>query len=394
MLNNTIEHNNIFYIRDLSDLGGVETFIWEMVKKYKDLDIAVVYKSASPKQLERIKRYCRAYQHNNQLIKCKVAIINYDISIIDYITEDIWKDNAKENEGIYQVVHGDYEHSAYSWKPPTDKRIKTYIGITKYIVESFKRITGLDNVILGYNPLTIEKDKPYLKLISATRLSRVKGVDRMIKLANALNNAGIDYIWYVFTNSKDIINNDNVIFMKNRLDIDKWIKEADYLVQLSDTEACSYAINEALYRNIPVICTKLPYLEEIGVKDGVNGYLMDFDCSNIDYIVKNIINKPNFVFKHLKDNYSSLLAKGKSRYEEERNMKTKVRALKKFEGIKDAERGVRPVAGDEWITSRERAEFLESKGVVEIVENIEEEKKPKKTATKKTTNKKTVAKKK
>ena len=41
-----IEHENILYIRDLSPLGGVETFIWEMVKKYQNYDIAVVYKTA------------------------------------------------------------------------------------------------------------------------------------------------------------------------------------------------------------------------------------------------------------------------------------------------------------------------------------------------------------
>lgn len=45
----------------------------------------------------------------------------------------------------------------------------------------------------------------------------------------------------------------------------------------------------------------------------------------------------------------------------------KVKALKKFEGIRDAERNVYPKAGDEWETTKERAEFLQSKGVVEIL---------------------------
>ena len=45
----------------------------------------------------------------------------------------------------------------------------------------------------------------------------------------------------------------------------------------------------------------------------------------------------------------------------------KVRALPKFEGIKDLERDVFPKAGDEWITNKERALFLKEYGVVEIV---------------------------
>ncbi|MBQ4032017.1 MAG: hypothetical protein II625_09715, partial [Bacilli bacterium] len=61
-----IEHDNILYIRDISPLGGVETFIWEMLKKYSKYDIAVVYKTADKKQLERLKQYCMCYQHINQ----------------------------------------------------------------------------------------------------------------------------------------------------------------------------------------------------------------------------------------------------------------------------------------------------------------------------------------
>lgn len=195
-----------------------------MVKKYHNLDIAVVYKTAHPTQLQRIRKYCPAYQFKGQDIICKVAIINYDTSIIDYIKEG----------KIYQVIHADYENPAYT-KIPQDKRVYQYIAITKHIAESFKRITGNENVILGYNPLTIEDKKP-LVLVSATRLSKVKGKDRMIKLAEALDKAGIDYIWYVFTTDINEINLPNIYYMKPTLDVWKWICKADYLVQLSDTE--------------------------------------------------------------------------------------------------------------------------------------------------------------
>ena len=124
-------------------VSRVETFTYEMVKKYKDLDIAVVYKTANPRQLQRIRKHCPTYQHTNEDIICKVAIINYDTSIIDYITKDIWRENAKEDEGIYQTVHADYENPAYTWRPPTDDRIKAYITITKHIDKSFKKVYTL-----------------------------------------------------------------------------------------------------------------------------------------------------------------------------------------------------------------------------------------------------------
>ena len=314
-----IKHTNIFYCKDISEIGGVETWVYELVKKFKDYDIAVVYKTGNIKQLRRIRKYCKTYKHDKQMINCKVAIINYDTSIIDYICEE-----AK----IYQGIHADYENPAYTIKPPTHERITSYIAITKYIEESFKRITGKQNVIQIYNPLSIEKRKP-LVLISATRLSRVKGKERMEKLGQALNKAKIDYIWYVFTNDKKEIDNENIIYMTPRIDLGYWFDHADYLVQLSDTEACSYSINEALYRNIPVIVTPLPYLEEIGVKHGINSWIMDFDCSNIDEIVKNIINVPTFKFKQLEDNYGNILKPSKSHYRDKAYMK-KVIALEDF----------------------------------------------------------------
>ena len=55
----------------------------------------------------------------------------------------------------------------------------------------------------------------------------------------------------------------------------------------------------------------------------------------------------------------------------------KIRALPKFEGIKDLERGVFPKAGDVWEASEERANFLKSHGVVEFVgPELTEEEKP------------------
>lgn len=159
-----IEHDNIIYVRDISIIGGVETFVYEMIKKYHKLDIAVVYKNIHINQLKRLVKYCKTYKHTNQKINCKVAIINYDVSIIDFINKE-----AK----IYQVIHGDYSNEAYRCKPPTDPRIYKYIAITKKILNGWEKLTGYSNVMLSYNPLTIEDDDP-LVLVSATRLSRVK----------------------------------------------------------------------------------------------------------------------------------------------------------------------------------------------------------------------------
>lgn len=369
-----IIHDNIIYLSYCSEIGGVETFIYELAKKYKDRDIAIVVRQIDKKQLKRLSKFCWVYEFKGQQIICKTAIINYDVTIIPYICKE-----AK----IYQTIHADYEHKFYQNKFPTNDRIYQHIAITEHLVESFKRCTGKTNVILGYNPLTIDKDEPYLTLVSATRLTAIKGKKRMECLVQALDRAGINYIWYIFTNDTDAIESPNVLYMKPRLDVSKWISKADYVVQLSDTEACSYTINEALYRNIPVIVTPLPYLEEIGYKDGKTGYTLEFDCSNVEDIAKKINNVPKFTFKHLEDIYGDLFTNKPSEYKEE-NMKAKVKCTN---GYYDVILKRMVEKGEEQIVDNERAEYLIGLGLVELVERVEvkPEKEDKKLPTKKAT---------
>ena len=355
-----IEHENIIYISYISEIGGVETFAYELAKKYKDRDVAVVCKTIDKNQLIRLSKICWVYKHTDQYIKCKTAIINYDTSIINFICDEA---------DIYMTIHADYEHDFYKNKFPQHSRIKAYIGITKHIVESFKRCTGNNNIILGYNPLTIDKTEPILTLVSATRLSVIKGKKRMEALTRALDNAGIKYIWYVFTEDKDAINSPNVIYMKPRLDVYRWIEKADYVVQLSDTEACSYTINEALYRNIPVIVTPLPYLNEIGYEDGKTGYTLKFDCSNMDEIIKKIKNIPSFNFAPLKDIYGKLFTKKETMYKED-NMKNKVVCK---EAYYDMELKRLVEKGETLLLEVDRAKHLVDLGLVEIVEVIKKE---------------------
>lgn len=61
----------------------------------------------------------------------------------------------------------------------------------------------------------------------------------MIKLAEELDKANVNYIWLVFTNDTNAIPNENVIYMKPKLNIRPYIasiKGKGYGVQLSDCE--------------------------------------------------------------------------------------------------------------------------------------------------------------
>ena len=362
-----INHANIFYARDIHKIGGVETYVYELAKKYKDYDNAVVCKNIAPEQLKRLKKYCKVYIHKNEKINCKVIITNWDTSILDFVNE-----GAKK----YTVLHTDYSNSEEIRGIPKDRPDITYIGITEASKKAFEEVTGITRTILCRNPYELEEDKPVLTLLSATRLSPIKGGDRMAKLARALDNLGINYIWYVMTTDEypknPIWESRNVVHIPNRLDVGSFMRKADWYVQLSECEGDSYSLKEALYRGLPIVVCELPYFKEIGIKDGENALFYNKDNSNVVEIAEKMKKPLKFNFNKIQDGYNDILNKTKSNYEEEKEMQAKVKALKKFELVKDAERNVYPKENEEWITSKERAEFLEDGGYVKIVETIEE----------------------
>ena len=144
----------------------------------------------------------------------------------------------------------------------------------------------------------------------------------MIKLANALDKSEIPYEWRIFTNDSLPIPNENVIYMKPRLDIRDYIADADYLVQLSDTEAFSYSILESLCLGTPVIITPIPSSIEMGVKNGINGYILDFSMQDIP-ITQIYENIPKIAFKSPKDIYDKLLINEPTTYKGEKIVEVK-----------------------------------------------------------------------
>ena len=308
-----MKYANVFYVPHFNIIGGIETYCYELAKKYNNIDITFVYsdETSDRKQLNRIRKYCRVIKQpygSIQKIQCKRLFIMYRCNM------DLF-----EADEVIQIIHADYE--AQKLKPNLDERIKEHYAVSKAVAEAYERISGA-NVKVAYNPLTIEKPKKILKLISATRLTKEKGKDRMIKLANALDKAEIPYEWRIFTNDSLPIPNENVIYMKPRLDIRDYIADADYLVQLSDTEAFSYSILESLCLGTPVIITPIPSSIEMGVKNGINGYILDFSMQDIP-INDIYTNIPKIAFKSPKDIYDKLLINEPTTYKGEKIVEVK-----------------------------------------------------------------------
>ena len=303
-----MEFKNVLYFANINIIGGVESTFYYLAKKYQDYDITILYKTGDIAQIKRLQQFCLCKQYKGEKIKCKKIFFNYSKDIID---------NVKA-ESYEEVIHRDPLAVKEEWK--IHPKINKYHGVSQLVCDHFKQLTGKDCELL-YNPLVLDKPKKVLKIISATRLTPEKGIDRMKKLGELLDKENIPYLWLIFTNSIDTIQNPNMIFMQPKLDITDYIADADFLVQLSNDESFCYSVVEALSLGTPVIVTDCPVFKEIGVKDGINGWICDFDMSNID--VKKIYNTPlKFSYEPPKDTWGEELVKGKPTYERKNNLNT------------------------------------------------------------------------
>ena len=341
---------NIFYFYNINKIGGIETFFYNLAKKYKDYDLTIYYKVGDPEQIRRLKKYIRAKQYKGEHIQCEKAFFNFNLEIIDNV-------EAKE---YIQVLHGDYK--AMKLKPNTHKKITKYLGVSQQVCKTFEEMTGY-KAELAYNPIEIEKPKKVLRLISATRLSSEKGKNRMKKLAQLLDEAKIPYLWTVFTDDTKAIDNPNIAYMKPRLDIIDYIANSDYLVQLSDNEGYCYSVVESLMAGTPVIVTDCPVFKELGVNKN-NGFILDFNLTNVP--IKEIYNGlSKFEYKPKSDNWNEFLAEGKSNYQKDLKTIVNVKCIKDYTDL-DLNKYIK-TTDKPYKVSKARAEELINVGVVKII---------------------------
>lgn len=379
-----IKSKNVFYISNFNTIGGVETYIFELARKYNDYDITVIYKTGSEEQIKRLKKHVRVIKYKGEQIKCDKAFFNYETDIIDNV-------EAKE---YIQLIHAMFKTQG-NLTVRVNPKITKYLGVSEGACREWKELTGND-ITLCRNPLQITEGekKETLYLISATRLTAEKGKDRMIRLAEELDKAGINYLWLVFTNDNKAIANPNVIYMKPRLNIRPYIasiKGKGYGVQLSDSEGDCYFTRECEGLGVPLIVTPVPSFKEQGLIEGKNCYYMPFDM--VDVKVNRLLNIPTYESYIIEDGWKNILVDSKSTYKEELKMRYLVEALDTYElgSVTDVELNRVPKSGEQWEVGKERLDVLlgdnnQNKVFVKVIKEIKpveekkvSDKKPKKT---------------
>lgn len=304
----------IIYQSNIIKIGGVETFTYNMCKRLsKHYDVLLLYKNCAIEQLFRINKYVNVEKYDDKKqYECDICIL-----------ASSWggyPDSVTASSGRYiQMIHANYKEllkTGYrytKWKKTTE-----HIAVSNTVRDIFNELYN-ENSKTIYNILDdTQPTNKILKLISCTRLSGEKGYNRMLLLMNKLKEHNIKFQWLIFTDLdtykiKPVLMQE-VIFMKPTYDIWDYIKDADYGVQLSDTEGYSYFVNECLQYGTPMITTNFDSAFE-SVIDGYNGYILDMELSNLD--IDKIVN-------HIPNNFE---------YKEKTNENTWIKYLGKPDGI-------------------------------------------------------------
>lgn len=270
----------VIYHSHFCKVGGIETFIKTFCKRIsKYVDLTFMYHQGDAQAVEEVKQYCKVEKFTGQTVSCDILVLGsaWGQPITNHVNTEV----------VIQMIHANLESYAISgaFKLIPDKRANYYVSVSKDVQGALKRLHNIDSTVI-YNlieqvPQFPKNKNKVLKLITVSRLSPEKGIQRCVDFAKLIP---YPYEWEIYGSGevKPDVSGTNIKYMGYKDKPYKEIAEADYLVQLSETEGYCYAINEALQQKTAVLLT--PFASGFEqVEDGVNGFRIPFNLKGIDF---------------------------------------------------------------------------------------------------------------
>lgn len=269
----------LLYTSYLHIIGGIETFIINfldlMGEKY---DIGIYCPKLPQEMVTRISLRARLFTKRKP-ISCDTLIM---VRMMDEKPQNVLYDKS------IRMCHACKANPGWHIIQDCDNII--------HVSEASRSSFQSDGDVI-MNPV-IYKPKKALILVSATRvpaLDKGPNAERMLRLAEKLNNNNIPFLWFNFSDAPLQGAPKGFINVGTFQDIQPYIAKADYLVQLSDAEGFGYSVAEALVNGCAVICTPFSTTKELGVEDGKNGYVIPF---SLDFDVTKLLEVPKFKYSY------------------------------------------------------------------------------------------------
>ena len=155
-----------------------------------------------------------------------------------------------------------------------------YIGVSKISAKKAEGFFPTDHFDYILNPIKLDRSeiKPHLKFVSAMRNDPIKKIGRIHRISEILDEEVIPYTWNVFIDTLPFESPvyGGVVYRRSVQNPLSYVEDADYYVQLSDSEAYCYSVAEALSLNTKVIVTPLECYDELKV-DETQGFIIPFE---------------------------------------------------------------------------------------------------------------------
>ena len=273
----------------MNNIGGIETAMYQLAKTFKDEDITFVINATADgaqAQIKRLEKYHKVVldRDRNMMHEADVALI------FTPIMQSVPWETIKAKK-VYQFIHTDIkglithfkQWQDFKWQP--NEKISKIISVSETARDGMKEIFGVDSEIV---PNIFSEPEDRVVFLYMARSTAEKGIDVTLKMIDKFEKAGKDYILLISslvdpygTLWPIIQNNKRIIMIPEGPYNDVFYKCADYLISMSNSESWGYSIREALSKGVAILGSKIPEIEKV-VKDGENGYLLDFDLSNMD----------------------------------------------------------------------------------------------------------------
>ena len=276
----------IIYQSYLYHIGGIETFLYNFTKYYKDRNILIVADRCEIEPFMALSKYADIHiKQPGEKFECDTLILgNYGGEGIYYI----------KGKKVYQMIHADWDGlcqiptwSGFYWKKPS--QVDKIISVSDVAAAGLKKRMGYDSEVI-YNILDNNiADDEAMFFITLSRATKEKGIFRIVDMAKQFKAAGKKFKWFLcctLEQESPFVRNaiaaiPEIVVLPPDVANKSFIRHCDYLVQLSDTESFCYSAFEALQRGVPVILTDFPEAFNI-VKEGENGFIVKRDLSNLD----------------------------------------------------------------------------------------------------------------
>ena len=237
-------------------------------KKYQ---LTVLYDVIDKDVLKHFSKYCKCVKRTPE--------INYytDRLLVTYSTY-YYPKNIITLDQSYMFIHGnmsDYPNTRVFH----DDLYTHYVAVSKISAKKAEGYFPTKNIEYIVNPFKLEKElvKPHLTLTSAFKYSDVKKPERVELMASILDELEIPYTWNLFTDQKENTNRGGLIYRARVSNPIPYVKDSDYFVLLSNSEAMPYCVMEAISVNTKVIVTPLEAYDELGIVNGKNGFIVPFE---------------------------------------------------------------------------------------------------------------------